>query len=499
MEISVLEWLEKTADHFPNKPVFCDRDSSVTFTDVFTRAKAIGSAIAAKGICKKPVAVISGRHCMTPVTYLGVIYSGCFYAPIDSSLPIQRINLILETLQPALILTDAANRDFIKKLDYQGDAMVAEEAAIHPICQTELARIRRFANENDPLYVIFTSGSTGRPKGVITSHHALMCYIDAYSQVMGISSSDVLGNQSPLDYIAAVRDIYLPLRHGCSMVIIPKELFMTPVKLFDYMNEHQVSAVGWSVSALTVPASLKAFDHGKPAFLKKICFSGSVMPCKYLKLWQENLPDTLFVNQYGPTEATASCTYYIVRERVNEEDVLPIGLPYRDYRVFLLNSKNEPVKEGEEGEICVSGPILALGYYNDPERTAESFIQNPLNSLYRELIYKTGDIGVFRKDGILEFHGRKDRQIKHLGHRVELDEVERAAGAVTGVLECCVLYDKPAETIFLYYTGTATAKEIAVDMRKSLPGFMIPRKIICLETMPKLPNGKIDMAALKNR
>ena len=498
MEISVLEWLEKTAGTFPDKKVFADSENCIDFSHVLKYAKAIGSAIAEKGIYRKPIAVISGRHCMTPPAFLGVVYSGCFYAPIDSHLPIARIDTILETLSPSLILTDKENADFINKLDYNGETLVTDEIINHDINNDKLNEIRRFANENDPLYVIFTSGSTGRPKGVITSHHSLMCYIDAYSEVMGIDSNDILGNQSPLDYIAAIRDIYLPLRHGCSTVIIPKEMFMSPAVLFDYMNEYRVTSVGWSVSALTVPASLGAFNHGKPEHLKKVCFSGSVMPCKYLKIWQDNLPDALFVNQYGPTEATASCTYYVVNEKVDEDYVLPIGLPYRDYRVFLMNSDNTLTEKGSEGEICVSGPILALGYYNDPERTAESFIQNPTNSLYREIIYKTGDIGMVREDGILEFHGRKDRQIKHLGHRVELDEVERAGGNVDGVNECSVLYNKEKETIFLFYSGTAAVKTIAVELRKFLPGFMVPRKIIALDTIPKLPNGKIDMNTLKN-
>jgi D-alanine--poly(phosphoribitol) ligase subunit 1 len=498
MEINVLEWLEKTAAEYPDKTVFSDSENSIDFSYVLKNAKAIGSAIAAENIYRQPIAVVSGRHIITPVAFLGVVYSGCFYAPIDAHLPVARINQILETLNPALILTDRENEDFIDKIGYTGKTMIIEVAMQTEINQARLDKIRRFANENDPLYVIFTSGSTGRPKGVITSHHSLMCYIDAYSSVMKIDSSDVLGNQSPLDYIAAIRDIYLPMRHGCSTVIIPKEFFMSPALLFDYMNKFKVTSIGWSVSALTVPASLGAFQHGHPEFLKKICFSGSVMPCKYLRIWQENLPDAHFVNQYGPTEATASCTYYVVNERVTDDYTLPIGLPYRDYRTFLLSPDNESVPDGQEGEICVSGPILALGYYNDPERTADSFIQNPLNKLYRELIYKTGDIGMVRPDGILEFHGRKDRQIKHLGHRVELDEVERAGGNVEGVDECCVLYNKEKEIIYLYYTGTAQVKTIALELRKILPGFMVPRKIVCLDSMPKLPNGKIDMNTLKN-
>lgn len=498
MDINVLEWLESTQNKYPDKTVFYDTENSVDFSAVVSYAKSIGSLIADKCAVNSPVAVFSGRHILTPVAFLGVVYGGCFYAPIDSKLPKARIEQILDTLNPSLILTDSANAEFVKSLGFKDDSIIILENAVnYKVNEEKLAYIRRFANENDPLYVIFTSGSTGKPKGVITSHHSLMCYIDAYSEVMKIQPDDILGNQSPLDYIAAIRDIYLPLRHGCSTVIIPKELFMTPVKLFDCMNEHKITAIGWSVSALTVPTSLGAFDHSKPAYLKKVCFSGSVMPCKCLKIWQKNLPDTLFVNQYGPTEATASCTYHIVEKEVDDDYVLPIGLPYKNYRVFLLNDDGTPTQQGKEGEICVSGPILALGYYNDPDRTKLSFVQNPNNSLYSERIYKTGDIGLMRNDGVLEFHGRKDRQIKHMGHRVELDEIEYAACNIDGITECCVLYNKEKEVLWMFYVGKVLIKTIATELRKTLPGFMIPRKIINLEAVPKLPNGKTDMNKLK--
>ena len=498
MQTNILEWLENTVKEFGDKTAFSDTENSISFDQVISTAKSIGTAIAERNIINKPIAVISGRHCYTPCAFLGVVYSGNFYAPIDGTLPVARINQIIETLDPALILTDSQNLKMLDRISYSCSTEVIENINQHEIDQKKLDCIRRFSNESDPLYIIFTSGSTGRPKGVITSHHSLMCYIDAYSDVLKIDSSDILGNQSPLDYIAAIRDIYLPVKHGCSTVIIPKSMFSSPALLFDYMTEKKVSSVGWSVSALTVPVALNAFDHGKPEYLKKVCFSGSVMSCKVLKIWQENLPETVFVNQYGPTEATASCTYYVVENKVNEDDVLPIGYPYKDYKVFILNENNEYAAVGEKGEICVSGPALALGYYNDHEKTEKSFIQNPVNKSYRELIYRTGDIGLLREDGILEFHGRMDRQIKFLGHRVELDEVEGTAMTLAGVDECCVVYNKDKELIILYYSGEATAKEIAIEMRKSLPGFMIPRKMIKLDAIPKLPNGKTDIIKLKN-
>lgn len=497
MKNNVLEWLENSAKEFGNKIAYEDTNNSVTFASVLDQAQRIGSYLSEKISPNNPIAVFSSRTTFTPIIFLGIVYAGCCYAPIDSTAPDYRISNILNLLKPKIILTDRENYQHIDSLNPETEIIIAEDILGTPINHALLQKNRETAKITDPLYIIFTSGSSGIPKGVITSQESLMCYIDAYNEVMDITPDDILGNQSPLDYIAAIRDIYLPLKSGASMFIIPKQHFALPVKLFDILNEKKITAIGWSVSALTMPTTMGIFKKSKPKYLKKVCFSGSVMPCSCLKIWQENLPDTKFVNQYGPTEATASCTYYIIDKQVEEDDVLPIGKPYNNYSILLLNEDNTATANGELGEICVSGPALALGYYNNPELTEKTFIQNPLNKSYRELIYKTGDLGRYNDQGILEFHGRKDRQIKHLGHRVELDEIDQAVKQIIGVDECITLYDTQKESIVLFYTGSATSKEISVEARKMLPQFMIPRKIINLEEMPHLANGKIDMQTIK--
>jgi len=497
MDLSVLKWLERTAADFGDKTVFSDKEHTLTFSQLNQYASSIGTYLADIVEPDAPVSVMSGRHVLTPACYLGVVKAGCFYAPMDASMPVTRLNQILSVIKAGVLLVDREHEKIARDLAFDGQILIMEDILGTIPKENILARRAAGITGTTPLYVIFTSGSTGVPKGVITSHGSLMCYIDAVCKVLDMNSGDVLGNQSPLDYIAAVRDIYIPVKLGASTVILPKNEFSMPTKLFETLNEYRVTTLCWSVAGVELPAKLGAFDVVKPEFVKKVCFSGSVMPCKYLKIWQENLPDALFVNQYGPTEATASCTYYVVEEKVEDTTVLPIGVPYDNYRILLLNEDHTKTEPGSVGEICVSGPVLALGYYGNPEKTAESFIQNPLNPNYRELIYKTGDLGRFREDGILEFHGRKDRQIKHMGHRIELGEIEGTAGEISGVAECCALYQKEKELLYLFYAGEATSKEIAVHFRKVLPAFMVPRKIVNLPAIPRLPNGKLDMQTLK--
>lgn len=497
MDLSVLKWLDQSAKAFAEKTVFSDGENTMTFAQLNRYTKAVGTYLAGKLLFQSPVVVMSGRNVFTPAYFLGVVRAGCFYAPMDATMPVSRLNQILGVIQAKVMLVDREHEDLARGLDFSGEIIIAEDILDTVVDEQLLAERSSRIVGTTPLYVIFTSGSTGVPKGVITAHQSLMCYIDAVCKVLEMSSEDVLGNQSPLDYIAAIRDIYIPVKLGASTVILPKNEFSMPVKLFETLNENRVTTLCWSVAGVELPAKLGAFDIVKPEYVRKVCFSGSVMPCKYLRIWQNHMPNTLFVNQYGPTEATASCTYYVVSEKVEDSTVLPIGVPYENYGILLLNEDHTETASGQIGEICVTGPVLALGYYGNPEKTAESFLQNPLNKNYRELIYKTGDLGKFREDGILEFHGRKDRQIKHMGHRIELGEIEETAKQIAGISECCALYHKEKELLYLFYSGIATAKEITIHFRKMLPAFMVPRKIVVLDTLPKLPNGKLDMQTLK--
>ena len=487
-----------TAEKYKDKVVFSDSMTDITFGRLDSVSDSIATCLAPEINKSAPVCVLCSRSVYTPAAFIGIVKAGGFYAPIDCSLPLGRIQSMLGVAKPDVLLTDRQNYQLAASLEFEGRIEVLEDLIEKRSDKTLLKKIARNIVPTDPLYIIFTSGSTGVPKGVITSHLSLMNYIDAVCDVLEITDGDVMGNQSPLDYIAAVRDIYIPLKTGASTVIIPKNEFAMPKNLFETLNKYKVTTLCWSVAGIEIPAKLGAFSELKPEYVNKVLFSGSVMPCKYLKIWQQNLPDAMFVNQYGPTEATASCTYYVVNEKVNDDTVLPIGVPYNGYSILLLDENDKEVKCGDIGQICVGGVGVTLGYYKDVQRTAESFIQNPLNNDYRDIIYKTGDLGRFDEDGILHFHGRMDRQIKHMGHRIELGEIEATALSIDGVNECCSLYNKDKEHLYLFYTGNATSKEIVMHFRSVLSPFMAPRKLIALDNIPKLPNGKIDMQTLKN-
>ena len=498
MEKSVIEWLFKAARRWPDKTAYADEKRKITFAELAENVCSIGSGLYREANPSGPVVVMTGRHVLTPACYLGVAAIGCFYAPIDPQMPIPRLNQMLKVISSGLMLVDRENSERAGRLDFDGQILVMEDIAEKYRFDDVVFDCQQYVQATDPLYVLFTSGSTGMPKGVVTSNQSLMCYIESVSEVLDLHDWDILGCQAPLDYIAAIRDIYLPLYTGAKTVIIPKRQAGLPDELFDTLNRERVTTICWSSAGLELPARMGAFDEKDLPYLKKVMFSGSVIPGKYLRIWQQHLPQATFFNQYGPTEATASCTYYKVTEKVNEDTVLPIGIPYKHYRILLLNEDLTPTPFGEIGEICVGGPCVALGYYGNPEKTEAAFIQNPLNSKYRDIIYRTGDLGRRRRDGDLEFLGRKDRQIKHMGHRIELDEIEGCAMQIDGVDDCCALYDKEKELLHLFYAGSAQARDITLYFRQQLPAFMVPRRIRQLEEMPRLANGKKDMQILNS-
>lgn len=494
---NVYDCVVSNAQRFGGRIIYDDTIQSVSFNKVVNIAKSVGTAVHKYCGAEKGVMVVSGRHIYTPCAFLGVAFAGCYYVPVDAGMPIERLKNISNVANVACVIADRENASVASELCPDKKLFILEELIDAQSDDNILKQAQKSITPESPLYVIFTSGSTGVPKGVVTTALSVFCYIDAVCKVLEVKEEDVFGGQAPLDYIAAIRDIYIPLVTGAKTVIIPKNRFAMPGELINTLNEHKVSIICWSVAGVELISKLGGFEVDIPRYLRKVMFSGSVMHCKQLMKWQAVLPEVSYINQYGPTEATASCTYYVVDGPVNEDTVLPIGVPYDNYKVFLLNADGSATAKGELGEICVSGPCVTLGYYNDVERTNAVFVQNPLNKAYREIIYKTGDFGVMREDGMLEYHGRMDRQIKHMGHRIELGEIELAAAQIDGVEECVALYHKENEKLHLFYCGTATAKDISGSFRQRLPAFMVPRKIVLLEEMPRLQNQKIDMKALE--
>lgn len=494
---NVLEYLEETAARLPEKIAFADKEKALSFQELLGLSKKIGTFLLHYGKRNAPVAVMMEKTPSSIAAFLGCVYSGNFYTPIDSTMPKERVLSILNTLQPQVLLIDEKSKKVAEYLEYSGELIILEEILETEVNEEALMRIRKSAIDADPLYALFTSGSTGIPKGVVITHHSVVNLTEWYSETFDITEREIIGNQAPFYFDSSVKDIYAVLKTGATMEIIPKQLFSFPMKLMEYVEEKQVNYVDWVPSAFCIVANTGTLEKVVPKTLKKIAFCGEIMPTKQYNMWRTKYPDALFANIYGPTEATVDCTYYIVDREFADDEPLPIGYPCRNTDIFILNG-DHLAKEGETGELCIRGRCLAPGYYNNPEKTEEAFIQNPLNPHYPEKIYKTGDVAKYNEYGEIIFLARKDHQIKHMGHRIELGEIETAVNSIDLVESGACIYDTISQKIVLFYCGKdATQSYILKKLRDKVPKYMFPNIMIILDEMPYTLNGKIDRLRLK--
>ena len=499
MQNNVLEYLENIVGRLPNKIAYADEISGATFSEVYERSRSIGTFLYRQGYYNEPIVVFMGKHPSAIISFYGTIYAGCYYVPIDEEMPRHRIELIFDSLKPKAVICDNETINSLKTFDYKGKVYLYDEIIKSDAEEQLLAQIRDKQIDTDPIYIVFTSGSTGIPKGVIACHRSVIDYIETLSDVLKVNEATVFGNQTPLYVDACLKDLYPTLKYGATTYIIPKSFFMFPLKLVEFLNEKKINTVCWVVSALTIISSFGTFEKAVPEYLSTIAFGSEVFPIKQFKLWRKHLPDARFINLYGPTECTGMSCYYEVNRDFELDEAIPIGRPFKNTAIILLDEEDKPAIQGQAGEICIRGTSLTLGYYRNFEKTNEAFVQNPLNDSYPELIYRTGDLGRYNEQGDLIFVSRKDNQIKHMGHRIELGEIEVVANMYPEIKSACCIFDQVKKKILLYYVGDTTKAEFAGFLKQKLPRYMVPNMIERLESMPLTPNGKINRVLLKEK
>lgn len=500
----LLDYFEETVVKKSDYIAIKHNDQEISFCDLQNKSKKLGLFIISliKDITNKPIAVFLPKEINTAIADLGILYSSNPFMNLDVKTPKERLMNIFELVKPAAVIT---NKKYSKILeDLTIPLIYIDEIDWDAININDEILFNRHSQliDTDPFCLINTSGSTGTPKCVILNHRSFFDFMNVSNERFVFDGTEIMGSLSPVVFDIYDFELCMLMVNGAQIVLLDAMLAAFPARLLQKLADSHVNFIFWVPSIMVNIANMGLLDKIALPDLKLVWFAGEVFPTKQFLTWFDKLPNTTFANLYGPIEITLDCTYYVVKERPAENEPLPIGIPYRNTDILLLNDENKKCDIDEEGELCVRGTSLAMGYYNNPEKTTAAFTQNPLNSSYPELIYRTGDMAYMRKDGNIMFKGRKDSLIKHMGYRIELGEIEHVIeNKLKLVKYCCAVYHYSKKEIVLYYENEneITDKDFRTAISKVFPNYMIPSVFIKMDELPRNTNGKIDRLTLKNK
>ncbi len=504
MEINLLDCFEATVSKQFDKVAVKHKEEEITFGELKVRAEKLGTILTklVSESINRPIGVFLPKEINTVIADLGIMYSSNFFMNLDVNTPKERIANIFSTVKPAAVVT---SEKYCKNIQDKSVPVLFIDKlnwTIEMADNDKLSERRKEIIDTDPFCLINTSGSTGTPKGVVLNHRSFFDFMTVSNERFGFDGTEVLGSLSPVVFDIFDFELCMLMMNGSKLILLDAFLASFPARLLETMVKDNVSFIFWVPSIMVNIANMQLLDKIQLPELKLVWFAGEVFPTKQFCYWYDNLPNTKFANLYGPIEITLDCTYFVVERRPDEREPLPIGIPYRNTDILILNENDQMCAVGEEGELCVRGTSLAMGYYNNPEKTAAAFVQNPLNTAYPEFIYRTGDMAYAREDGNIMFKGRKDSLIKHMGYRIELGEIEHVIeNELKLVKYCCAVYQYEKKVIVLYYENEheISDKDFRTSLKNVFPSYMIPGRFQKMNELPRNTNGKIDRLLLKEK
>ncbi|MGW0536590.1 amino acid adenylation domain-containing protein, partial [Streptomyces sp. NPDC003032] len=480
----------------PDEPAVECGDTVLSYAELDARSDRLARSLVARGARPEAlVALALTRSADLVVALLAVLKSGAAYVPLDPEHPRDRIAAVLEEARPVLLLTDPGTAPRLPRTGPPTehillDELTADAPSRDPREGTPDAPGRAEPLPHHPAYVIYTSGSTGRPKGVVVEHRALTDYVlRAREEYPAAAGTSLL--HSPVTFDLTVTALYTPLISGGCVRIAE----LTEDAL---LGTAQPSFMKVTPSHLEMLLALP--DEASPDSC--LILGGEALFGPALDRWRARHPDAVVYNAYGPTEATVNCLDHRIAPGAPTPDgAVPIGRPFRNTRVFVLDGTLRPVPVGVPGELYVAGAGLARGYLNRPGLTAERFVANPFGSA-GERMYRTGDVVRWTPEGVLEFVGRADDQVKVRGFRIELGEIESVLAAHEAVERCAVVVreDQPGDRRLVAYVvggqDPSVPPALKAHAAAALPEYMVPSAFVILEALPLTPNGKLDRKAL---
>lgn len=503
----------------PESTAVVGEDETSTYGELVRFSSRIANALEALGFERGGRGAILVPQSPAAVSAaVGVLQADGIVLPLDPSAPARHIAKSVQRASPSVVffsteteetavelrrlLDDGGETSWIRVDDPpEGGARLRAAITRELMLQLPVRPPATKAGPDDPAYLMFTSGSTGTPKGVLVAHRNATHFVEWGIEHFGLSEEDRCSGHAPLHFDLSVFDVFATLGAGGELHPVPAELNTFANRLVDFMRERELTQ--W----FSVPAALKLmarFDIVEPGglpSLDRILWCGEVLPTPVLRYWMERVPQATFTNLYGPTETTVASSYYTVPELPGDDQAeVPIGRSCPGEELLVLDDDMEPVEAGEVGELYIGGAGVALGYWEDPDRTDEAFVEAPTASGSDGRLYRTGDLGRRDEEGLYHFHGRADRQIKARGHRVELGEIEVALHALPVVEDAAVVAVETdgfeGNRICCAYVGSPGGEcephEVRQQLSEVLPSYMLPTEWSERSELPRNKNGKVD-------
>ena len=511
--------ITQNAETRPQGSAFRCRDNALNHKQLYESSAQLANTLVESGISSiDRVGIYMGRCIEMPIAVYGILMAAGAYVPIDPSAPPDRVKFILEDCGINILITNESKQSALSRiLDSdstplkhiiglsQGIIDSIRTVSWKTVWQAAKTPPAETAREDDLAYIMYTSGSTGVPKGLMHTHRSGLAYARHSADLYQVSSSDILGNHAPLHFDISTFEFLTGPYAGASSVLIPEEEIMFPVSLAEFIERERLTfwySVPLALIQILLQADLSQVDLSS---LRWVLFGGEPFPPKYLEKLIGLIPSARFCNVYGPAEVN-QCTYFHLPEDFGDiGEPVPVGNIWEGARGIILSTEDQVITDNDEevGELLIASATMMQGYWNRPDLNAKAFYYEEPAPGFRRRYYRTGDL--FRRDkgGLLHFQGRKDRQIKLRGYRLELDEVEAAFTAQEHVLEAAAIVGEVDEEkqlivfISLQQTDEFDAATSLEQARSRLPRYCIPQRLEVLSSFPRTTSGKIDHAKLK--